>query len=174
METTQATFAVKLPGDVPVCIFALITCGRSPTLPVGGQWIGDTGWWQRDPTTPNVEAALRKAFPPGQPQPVSWRRINPGVIPIDASYRNAWIDDGVVITHDMPKARELYRDKLRSLRERMLTDLDGQWMKAVGQGDIAAQAAVEKERQKWRDAPADPRIDAATTVDELKAIVISV
>jgi hypothetical protein len=54
-----------------------------------------------------------------------------------------------------------------------MVELDGQWTRATGQGKKAEQDAVEAERQKWRDAPADPRIDVAQTVEELKQIRVA-
>jgi hypothetical protein len=61
---------------------------------------------------------------------------------------------------------------IRKERKVTLRDLDAKWMRATGQKDNAAADAIEAERQKWRDAPADPRIDAAQSVEELKQIKV--
>jgi hypothetical protein len=54
-----------------------------------------------------------------------------------------------------------------------MVELDGQWTRATGQGKQAEADAVEAERQKWRDAPADPRIEAAQSVEELKQVAVA-
>ena len=133
----------------------------NPNLPKIGQV-------DREASDVNVNSDITKTdF--GQ-RVMSWRRITPDEVPKDRTYRDAWTDDGKAIEHDIEKAKVIHIAILRRDRAAALVELDAQWMKAVGQGDIAAQAAVEKERQKWRDAPADPRIEAAATVDDLKKI----
>jgi hypothetical protein len=104
---------------------------------------------------------------------VSWRRVTQAewdVLSVDRQYRNALRDRGSKIEHDMPAARECHRKMLRAQRAHAMPELDAQWMKHTGRGDKKSADAIEVRRQKWRDAPADPRIDAAKTVDELKAI----
>ena len=166
--------------DGSLAIMDFIVVGRSPTLPVGAQWVSEKHeMWRREPTDENIAAEVSKTFPvfntygDPQPQPDSWFVVAASQIPADRTYRNAWVGtngkDG--ITHDMPKAREYHRSLLREKRVRALTELDGEFMRALGQGKKAEQDAVEAERQKWRDAPADPRIEAAQSVAELKLIV---
>jgi nitroimidazol reductase NimA-like FMN-containing flavoprotein (pyridoxamine 5'-phosphate oxidase superfamily) len=62
------------------------------------------------------------------------------------------------------------RRNLRHERGARFLELDAQWMRATGQGRQAEVAAIEKKRQALRDAPADPRIDAARNLEQLKAI----
>jgi hypothetical protein len=89
----------------------------------------------------------------------------------DRDYRNAIVRNGSgKCEHDMPRARELHRNLIRTRRADEFIKLDGEWMRATGRGDAAEAARVEAERQKLRDAPADPRIDTASTVEELKAL----
>lgn len=104
---------------------------------------------------------------------LDWRRITEdehAVFNRDRQYRNALTMAGDHIKHDMPKARECHRNHLRKLRTGAMTGLDAQWMRATGQGKKQEADAIEAQRQAWRDAPADPRIDTARTVDELKAL----
>lgn len=67
----------------------------------------------------------------------------------------------------MDKAKEIFRDKIRESRETKFEELDYAFMRAVEVGDTEEQSRVVSEKQKLRDAPADPDIDAATTVNEL-------
>ena len=157
-------------ADGGVSIMNLATIARGNVLPSGAIFFNDaSGWWYRDPTDAVIEAEIAQVCP----DRVSWRRIEQGEIKEqDRVFRNAWRDTGSTIEPDLAIAKVLKADMIRKERKAALVELDAQWMKAVGQGDVAAQAAVEKERQKWRDAPADPRIEAAVTVDDLKKISI--
>lgn len=111
-----------------------------------------------------------------------WERVHPGVTiteavettreqvpPID-EYRDAWRLDGKAIVHDMGKARELHRNKLRAERAPLLAALDVDSMKAIEGKDDSTLAAVALRKQALRDAPADPRIDRAQTIEELRAV----
>jgi hypothetical protein len=111
---------------------------------------------------------------------VSWRRLSqaehdfisadrPGV---GAYYRRAIVDNAGAIQHDIAKARGCHRDRLRHERAFVMPQLDNEWMRATRQKDRPGLDAVEIEQQKWADAPADPRIDAAQTVEELKQITV--
>jgi len=72
-----------------------------------------------------------------------------------------------MINYNMDKAKEIFRDKIRESRETKFEELDYAFMRAVEVGDTEEQSRVVSEKQKLRDAPADPDIDAATTVNEL-------
>jgi len=165
--------------DGTLAVMEFLVTGRSPTPPSGAVWIAASAeLWRREPNDENIAAEIVKSMPAfntygdPQPQPVWWFIVDAKQIPTDRTYRNAWVGtngkDG--ITHDMPKAREYHRTLLRHDRQRKLMELDGKWHRATGQGKKAEADAVESERQKWRDAPADPRIEAAQSVEELKQI----
>lgn len=153
--------------DGSFVVHYFITHGRGTFLPKGAVWTGSYQW-KREPTVENITENLNSSF--ADRPVVSWRRLSKGDIPEDRSYRNAWVDDGKAITHDMAKARELHRDILRHERAARFPELDAKYTRATGQGKAEEAARVEASRQALRDAPADPRIDCATTVEELKAI----
>ena len=75
-----------------------------------------------------------------------------------------------MITVDMTKAKDIWRDKIREDRKPKLAELDVQYMRAVESDDATEKAAIATKKQSLRDATADPRIDAATTPDELKLV----
>ena len=180
MSTVKVAISMD---DGTLSVMEFVVLGRSPALPSGAAKFNDgSEGWARQPTDENIAAELKKTFPAvntygdPQPQPVSWFIVDDKQIPADRTYRNAWVGtngkDG--ITHDMPKAREYHRTLLRHERGGKLLDLDAAWMRATGQKDSAAADAIEAERQKWRDAPADPRIEAAQSVEELKRLTVNV
>lgn len=74
-----------------------------------------------------------------------------------------------MIQVNMTKAREIKRDMIRAERDPKLKELDIEFQKALETG--ADTSAIVAQKQALRDAPADPAIDAATTPEELKAVV---
>lgn len=161
--------------------------GRFPSPPKQGGWVQErnaagewSGWYVRQVTDAVIEHELDRASfgwaldERGPALPVTWRRISADES-VDFErhrlYRNAMTLREGRIERDIDKARECHRNHLRRLRISELAKLDAQWMRATGQGDKKAAAAIEKQRQQWRDAPADPRIDAARTVEGLKALL---
>jgi len=161
--------AMTMPdGSVQIMNFGVVA--RGDVLPSGATWLKDEGWWLRDPTSATIEDEISKVFPTGE-RPVSWRRIEPSEIKEqDRVFRGAWKDTGKAIEPDLTKSKALKADMIRKERKVALRDLDAEWMRAMGQGKKAEVEAVEAKRQKWRDAPADPRIEAAQSVEELKQI----
>lgn len=126
--------------------------------------------WARPATRENVDSEIaRTAFEPALLPVKGWRFILRDDLPADRSYRPAWQDDGARVSHNMPKAREHHRSLIRRQRVAAFKQLDGDWMAAQSKG-AAAVAAVEAKRKAWRDAPSDPRIEAAKTIDDLKQI----
>ena len=123
----------------------------------------------RDPTP---DECLAKWHPDEQAKVASHQPIDPADIPADREFRNAWTLDGDKITHDMGKARVIKRDQLRAERAPLLAALDVEYQRADERGDKTAKTEVAAKKQALRDVPADPRIAAATTPEELKAVTI--
>lgn len=88
-------------------------------------------------------------------------------------FRNAWKIDGGKIDHDMEKAKEILKAKLRVDRAPLLSALDVEYQKADESGDSLKKRALAAEKQKLRDVTSDPRIAAATTIEDLTKIKIS-
>lgn len=93
-------------------------------------------------------------------------------VPTDRTYRNAWKGDMLAgtIAVDMVKARAIHRDAIRAARVAALAALDTAVMRANEIPDSAEVQRLVARKQALRDFPADPRIDAATTVDALRVI----
>lgn len=92
----------------------------------------------------------------------------------DRTFRNAWERDTspspAPIKTDMPKARNIHMDRIRKARNAKLKQLDGPWMRAMGQGNAAEATRIEAQRQSLRDMPQTFDLTTAATPDELKAL----
>lgn len=108
-----------------------------------------------------------------------------GVIPPDASdfvelpddwrepdweFRLAWRKTGAAFHYDMATCGEITRERLRRERAPLLEAQDVEAMRALEANDTEKLNRVYAEKQRLRDITVDPRIDAAKSVEELKAI----
>lgn len=75
-----------------------------------------------------------------------------------------------MININIDKAKKIWRDKIREQRKDLLDKYDIEYIKALEMGKDSLQKDIANKKQLLRDAPADPRIDSAKTVDELKNI----
>jgi len=92
--------------------------------------------------------------------------------PDDRTFRNAWVASGDRITVDMPKARDIHRQKLRQARKPELEALDVEALRATEKDDKAALSVVAQRKQKLRDVTKHPDIDACPDPDALKALTL--
>jgi len=90
-------------------------------------------------------------------------------IPSNRDFRGAWSLSGKVISEDMTKAKELFKDKIREVRQPLLEAEDVVYMKALEAGDSSAQTSSAEKKNNLRDAPAASAIGSASTIAELKA-----
>ena len=100
-------------------------------------------------------------------QYVSHRLILRDEVLPDRVFRNAWTDNGDGVVHDMTKAREIVRDKLRLAREPKLAALDVEFLRAAEKQDADALNAIAEKKNKLRDITADTSITNAKTVKGL-------
>jgi len=86
-------------------------------------------------------------------------------------FRDAWSGmAGSKVVVDMPKAKELQKDRIRQDRKPHLESLDVAFNRALETDDDAENTAIAALKRKARDVTDDPRIDAATTDTELAAL----
>ena len=90
-------------------------------------------------------------------------------VPSDRHFRGAWSLSGNVISEDMTKAKEIFKDKIREVRAPLLEAEDVTYMKALEAGDSDAQAASVTAKNALRDAPAASAITNAANIAALKA-----
>jgi hypothetical protein len=79
------------------------------------------------------------------------------------TFRDAWIDTGVAVDTDMPKARAIHLEEIRRVRNAELVKEDVTFMRAVEAEDTDAQATIKTKKQTLRDIPAT--FDITTDVD---------
>lgn len=96
-------------------------------------------------------------------------------LPADDTFRGAfvWVEAGR-IDIDMQRARAIAQDRVREVRAPKLAALDVEFMRAVESGDSAKQAQVAAQKQRLRDATADPRLLSASSPEALKAAMDAV
>ena len=90
-------------------------------------------------------------------------------VPSDRHFREAWSLSGSVISEDMTKAKEIFKDKIREVRGPLLEAEDVVYMKALEAGDSDAQAASVTKKNALRNAPAASAISSASDIAALKA-----
>ena len=90
-------------------------------------------------------------------------------VPANRDFRGAWSLSGSVISEDMTKAKEIFKDKIREVRKPLLEAEDVTYMKALEDDDASAKTASVTKKTALRDAPAASAIDAATDIAALKA-----
>ena len=90
--------------------------------------------------------------------------------PSDRHFRGAWVvdSDKKVISEDMTKAKEIFKDKIREVRKPLLEAEDVVYMKALEADDSSAKSASVTKKTNLRNAPAASAISDATTITELK------
>ena len=71
-----------------------------------------------------------------------------------------------MITIDINKAKEVWKDKIRVARKPVLEKLDVDFMRATEQGTDTT--SIVNDKQTLRDLPS--QVDTATTTDEIKAV----
>jgi hypothetical protein len=133
-----------------------------------------------EPTTERVDALIAKYVADGHwdgdKAPVGWRFVPNDFVDenTDRTYRNAWKDNPAKQKpdHDMVKAREIHKEKLRTQRQPLLDALDLSYIKADEKGDKTLKDSIVAQKNALRDITVDPRIEAAQTVEDLRLITI--
>ena len=100
---------------------------------------------------------------------VSFHAIQDAEIPTDRTYRNAWTWNGK-IEHDMTKARNVHRDRMRHARKPKLEALDAAYLRADEVGDAVLKSQISLQKQALRDVTAIPAIETAISVEQLKTV----
>ena len=90
-------------------------------------------------------------------------------VPANRDFRGAWSLSGTVITEDLTKSKEMFKDKIREVRQPLLDEEDVVYMKALEAADSDAQVASIAKKKALRDAPAAKAITDADTNAKIKA-----
>ena len=90
-------------------------------------------------------------------------------MPKNRDFRGAWTLEGDVMKEDLSAAKEIFRDKVKEARTPLLASEDVAFMMALENDDASARAASVAKKKALRDATKASAIDAASSIDELKA-----
>jgi len=90
-------------------------------------------------------------------------------VPANRDFRGAWSLSGSVISEDLTKAKEIFKDKIREVREPLLAAEDVVYMKALEADDSSAKTASVTKKTALRDATDASAISSASDIDALKA-----
>jgi len=92
-------------------------------------------------------------------------------IPADRTFRSAWEQGGnKLLTVNMPKARNIQRDRIRAARAGEFVKNDIAINDALLTGSASAKDATLARRDELRNATEDAAIEAATTPEELAIV----
>lgn len=108
----------------------------------------------------SIEQVLAKDVPEGAESEI----INASDIPSDRTFRGAWEKNGKLIQHNLVKAKSIAHEKRRAARAAEFAPLDIE--ATIPAKATQAEAAREIIRQKY--ATMQTKMDAATTIEELK------
>jgi hypothetical protein len=162
MRAPKSQFISVVFVDETVAILNFVLCEYAPDGSVR---------WEREPTRANIDAELarhREAWDVlGKPAVRDYSFIDPADIPEKDYLRNAWREGFSV---DMPHARELHRDRIRTARAPRLAALDAAFQQADETGDEQGKERVVAEKKALRDAPNNPAIEEAQTPEALRAV----
>lgn len=116
---------------------------------------------------PTGELSIEEVAAKDVPKGVSYEIVSDDVIPVDRTFRNAWIMGDCCIEHDLNKCKALGHDMRRAKRTEEFTLHDEVIMKQIPGTDLnAAEAARQMIRDKYADMQV--AIDAAQSADEIK------
>ena len=90
-------------------------------------------------------------------------------VPANRDFRGAWSLSGTVISEDLTKAKEIFKDKIREVRAPLLEAEDVVYMKALEADDASAKTASVTKKNSLRNAPAASAITNASDIAALKA-----
>jgi len=124
-----------------------------------------------DPKDFTAEQALQRALAKDVPaNAASVQVVEHTAVPSDRTFRNAWRQTGPTVGCDMPKAVEIWQQKIREARAPILAKLDEEYLRADEVGDNAKKKQIADKKAALRNATEDPRIFTAKTPEELKAV----
>lgn len=113
--------------------------------------------------TNTIEDCAKLSVPPGTP----YLYIDPAEYPADIDFRDAWaLEEGKVVV-SFEKAQAMKKKQLRMDRAPLLAALDVAFQRALESG--ASTTDIVNEKERLRDIT--NLVDAASTLDELRAIV---
>ena len=112
---------------------------------------------------PNVD--IQTVIARDIPQDCDYNIVDSAKLPNDRTFRGAWTMDCTV---DMDKAKDIWIDQIRIVRNERLKELDIEWMKAMENGENKEASNIAAVKQALRDVTERKDIHNCKTVASLK------
>ena len=91
-------------------------------------------------------------------------------VPANRKFRDAWTLSGDVVSIDVEKAKDIWKDKMRAARASRFMELDAQFFLALENSDDTKKAEITTKKQLLRNVTILPELLNATTVEEIEAV----
>ena len=101
------------------------------------------------------------------PEGAEYKVIEDTELPKDRVFRNAWDFD---LKEDIPKSKEIWKEKLRRDREPLFVENDLKIRDANIEGDVSGLSVAIKERDRLRDITG--LVDKATSITAIKKVKV--
>lgn len=95
-------------------------------------------------------------------------RFDRATVPSEYHFREAWSLSGKTIIEDLDKAKELFKDKIREVRQPLFEQEDVVYMRAIEADDADAKSTSVAKKIKLRNATDTDAIKKASSISELK------
>lgn len=117
---------------------------------------------------PTGELPIKDVAAKDVPEGIAYEIVTTDDIPVDRTFRGAWVLGDCCIDHDLGKCKGIAHDKRRVARATEFAPHDEVIMKQIPGADaVAAEEARQEIRDKYAKIQSD--IDAAVDVEEIKA-----
>lgn len=117
--------------------------------------------------SPNTPLTIQEIAAKDVPEGTAFEIVDVADIPIDRTFRDAWVKSGVAIETDIPKAKVIAHDKRRAQRGIDFEPLD----RLATVPALAEEAEVERVTVREKYAIMQIAIDAATDETALKTSI---
>jgi hypothetical protein len=102
---------------------------------------------------PNAELTFEEIIQKSVPQGIKYTIVSKSEIPINRLYRDAWIFQNEKIKVDVEKAKEIQKNNIRSVRDKIFKDKDIEYMRALELQDNSKISEIVEQKNKLRDVP---------------------
>ena len=99
------------------------------------------------------------------PPKTKYNIIESSQLPPDPEFSGAWTIDCDV---DIKKAKQIWLDKIRVVRDQRLKELDIKWMRAMENGESKVASSVAAKKQMLRDVTEREDFKKAKTLEQIK------
>ncbi len=103
------------------------------------------------------------------PQNLPYEVVDKSVIPTDREFRNAWQQEGNLVTYNIPKCKEIAHEKRRISRSKEFAPLDIE----ATIPSMAANAETSRQAIRNKYAIIQNQIDSANTLEDIKSALLT-